>query len=233
MNAAINKIYSRRLYNLKIMAKALQLAPFIRCIILNGSMAEGKIKKSSDIDLLIIAKRGRIFTCRAAVLFWAHISGLKRSTDNTRSHVGRFCFNYFLTDNFLMIPHNREEKMNKYCAENYSKSRLIWGDNNIFSNYMNINAKWMKKHLPSLHHPALDAGSTNRLRSISRFPIKSGMTAFAVFFEKILSGRFGNWVERVLKNIQVKKINRDPRTKKYPELIVTNNKELRFHPPKN
>ena len=50
--------------------------------------------------------------------------------------------------------------------------------------------------------------------------------------EVFLSGRFGDWLERKLKSIQIKKIESDPRTKKYPLLIVYNDRELRFHPPK-
>ena len=226
MNKSIAKIYNHRLRNLKIMAKLLQLVPFIRCIILNGSMAESKIKKSSDIDLLIIAKRGRIFTCRAAVLFWAYISGLKRSSDRNKNHAGQFCLNYFLTDNFLTIPHNRGEKMDRYCAENYSKSKLIWGDEKIFNKYMSVNAEWMNKYLGKITNHKSQITNKYQISNIKLF------IWIARAKEYILSKRFGNWVERVLKNIQVKKINQDPRVKKYPQLIVINDKELRFHPPK-
>lgn len=246
MKNELQKLYLHRLNNLRIMVCLLNFAPFIRCIILNGSVASGRIKTSSDIDLLIIAKSRRIFTCRAAVLFWAYISGLKRSSVRKKGHVGRFCFNYFLTDNFLTIPHDRGEKVDKYCAENYSKSILVWGDRKLFNKYMRINLVWMKKFLSSFRHPVLacpergrrDTGSpptgeagTNSSGSISRFPTKSGMTASASIIEKILSGRFGDWVERVVKNIQVRKINKDPKVKNYPQLIVVNDRELRFHPP--
>ena len=223
MNKSIAKIYNHRLNNLKIMAKLLQLVPFIRCVVLNGSMTENKIKRSSDIDLLIIAKRRRIFTCRAHVLFWAYISGLKRSTNEIRGHAGRFCFNYFLTDNFLTIPSGRGEKMDKYCAENYSKSKLIWGDEEIFTKYMTTNLVWMKKFLPQISsHKAVSLYAEN----IKLFIWK------AKILEYILRSSFGDWIERILKNIQVKKIEQDPRAKKYPQLIAISDKELRFHPPK-
>jgi predicted nucleotidyltransferase len=205
------------------MAKLLQLVPFIRCVILNGSMAEDKIKRSSDIDLLIITKRRRIFTCRTAVLFWAYVSGLKRSADEKESHAGRFCFNYFLTDNFLTIPHNRGEKMDHYCAENYSKSKLIWGNEEIFTKYMTTNLVWMKKYLPQV---SLHGADPLYVGNIKLFIWK------AKILEYILRSSFGDWIERILKNIQVKKIERDPRAKKYPQLIVFSDKELRFHPPK-
>lgn len=221
------KTYNHRLHNLKIMAKLFQLVPFVRCVILNGSMAEGIINKSSDIDILVIAKRGRIFSCRAAVLFWAYLSGLKRSADQTKNHAGRFCFNHFLTDNFLLIPCGRGEKMDRYCAEDCSKSRLVWGDEKIFDKYMNVNMKWMKKYLRENSKSKYQNPTKYQTSNIKLFIWK------AKILEYVLKGKFGNWVEKVLKNIQIKKINKDPRVKRYPQLIVFNDRELRFHPPKN
>lgn len=239
MNNNLHKLYFHRLKNLQMMVKLLRLAPYVRCVILNGSMAEGKIKPSSDIDILIIAKSGRIYTCRAAVLCWAVLTGLKRSNNKNKNHAGRFCFNYFLTDKFLIIPHNRGYKIDKYCAENYSKSILLSGDQKLFDKYMRTNWKWMKKFLPSLRHPALDAGSTNSAGSISRFPIESGMTdrekrsIIQKLIEKFLSAKFGERVEYTLKNIQIRRIKKDPAVKKYPDYIVFSDRELRFHLPQN
>lgn len=249
MKTDIIKLYSHRLRNLRVMVKLLRLAPYVRCVILNGSMATGNIKESSDIDILIISQSGRIYTCRAAILFWATLTGLKRSSNEKKSYAGKFCFNYFLTDNFLTIPHNRGEKVDKYCAENYSKSILLWGDNQFFERFMNINLTWMKRYLPSVRHPALpsgprlcpaetgDAGSTNSSGSISEFPIESGMTnreksIIQKFIDRLLSDKFGNRLEHTLKKIQIARIKKDPAVKKYPKFIVFNDKELRFHYPK-
>jgi hypothetical protein len=66
---------------------------------------------------------------------------------------------------------------------------------------------------------------------------ESGVDGFKVAFvariwETILRGRFGDLVESKLKSMQVRRIESSPMTKKYPELIVYNDKEMRFHPPK-
>lgn len=230
MSVFLQKLYNHRLRNLKTMARILQAVPFLRCIILTGSMAEGKITPTSDIDILIVAKSGRIFTCRAMVLFWAYISGLKRSSNESKNHAGKFCFNYFLTGRFLIIPHNRSEEINRYCAENYSKSILVWGDRRLFEKYIRINLKWMKKYLTNnsklktKNHNSLSFQPTN-VSTIKLFVWKAGI------LEYILGGKFGDRIEKILKKIQVRKIKSDPKLTKQKNLVVFDDKELRFHPP--
>jgi predicted nucleotidyltransferase len=226
MKIDITKLYSRRLRNMRVTVKLLRFVPFCRCVILNGSMAEGKIELTSDIDLLIIAKSGRIYTCRAAVLFWAKLSGLKRSSNEKKSHTGRFCFNYFLTDNFLTIPHNRGGKVDKYCAENYSKSILLLGDQKVFDRFMKTNLIWMKKYIGEIPKSKLQI--TNKFQN----PNYQISNQIQKIIEKLLSSGFGRRVEYTLKNIQIKRIKKDPAVKKYPDYIVFNDKELRFHLPK-
>jgi len=240
------KLYRLRLVNTKILSFFLVRMAFVRCVILNGSMASGQVKAPSDIDLLIIAKSGRIFTARFLSLFITYLTGLKRGKDDKR-HGGKFCLNYFLTEDFLTIPHNRSETMNKYCAENYSRSILMAGDEKLFNKFMQGNFNWMKRYLKSQKSKVKIAIQKSKLsvchsefisesqRSRNKFlraessPLDGvGMTAM----ERLLSGKVGDRLEKILKNIQIAKINRDPRTKKYPDLIVVSDNELRFHPPK-
>ena len=279
----IDKIYSHRLRNLRIIVRLLRFAPYVRCVILNGSMAEDfplchpdppaggegsqgfsseilrrtapqndrkrwKMKLSSDIDLLIIAKSGRIYTCRAAVLFWTALTGLKRSNNENKSHAGKFCFNYFLTEGFLTIPHDRGKEVDKYCAENYSKSILLWGDEKLFDKYMKINWKWMKHYLPQISNLKSQnyISKTEKLRDChceesatrqskfvySRDSYIHSRSAMQYAIEKLLSGNCGNRIENLFKTIQIARINKDPAVKKYPEYIVYTDRELRFHLPK-
>lgn len=223
MTPELKKLYKRRLREAKIIATLLAKLPFVRCVILNGSLAQSKIKSKSDIDLLIIAKSGRIFMARSLCLFVVWLSGKKRSSNEQKSHAGRFCLNYFLTSDFLIIPHNREKKINKYCAENYSQSVLLAGDEELFNKFMQKNWSWMKKYLGI---QKLEFKSQNYNVKVKNNDKKRA------FSEKMLGGKFGDNLEQWLKKIQLKRINCDPRTAKYPDLIMANDQEMRFHPPK-
>ncbi len=244
MNADLKKIYISRLRRAKFISTLLIRLPFCRAVILNGSMASGKIKHTSDIDLLIIAKSGHIFTCRFFCTALLFILGQKRSPDENKPHRGKICTNYYLTTQFLIIPHNRSEEINRYCAENYSRSILLCGDKKLFDKFIKMNEMWMKKYNVNTSTDFVHRYSqikvkkkTKNISNMLRSPegatqSRQGYSLKPKFIEKILNGRFGNRVEQRLKKIQINMINRDPRVKIYPDFIVANDRELRFHPPK-
>lgn len=203
----------------------------MRCVILNGSTACGKIKGSSDIDLLIIAEKRRVFTARAFCVFLVYLSGRKRSSDDHKSHRGRLCLNYFLTSGYLMVPHNRSYEMNKYCAENYSGSVLLAGNRELFEKFMKVNESWMSKY-PGKNSKFLISNVKSNPKSQKTMEQWDSGTIQKVT-EYVLVGNLGNRLEAWLKKVQLSRINHDPRTSKYPDLIVANDREMRFHPPKN
>lgn len=212
----------KRIRVAKIISTLIFWVPFVRCVILNGSLAQGRSKKTSDIDLLIICKSGRIFTARflSTILVW--LTGLKRSSNESKYHGGRICLNYFLTDEFLIIPHNRGEEMDRYCAKNYSQSLLMAGDQIVFEKYIETNHGWMQKYVTA----------QNIRPQTQKMMVSSNQPKAKLVFERLLSGIFGQRIEMWLKGLQINRINNDPRIKKYPHLIVVNDNEMRFHPPK-
>lgn len=221
----MEELRKKRIRLIKNISPLIYLMPFVRCVILNGSMAQGKITRNSDIDLLIIVKNGHIFTARffSVVTIW--MIGLKRSSNEKKPHEGKFCLNYFLNDSYLMIPNNRGEKINKYCAENYSQSILVIGDEIVFNKFIEINMRWMKKYLKA-----------RKSIENKKYPVNKSLIRILRFVkvtvEVILEGKIGAGLEKALKHFQIKKIMRDKRISMYPDLIVVNDREMRFHPPK-
>lgn len=224
MKARDKKVIDGYLKKTKWLGILLQWVPHLRCIILNGSLASGTAKKSSDIDILVVAKYGRIYTVRFFINSFATLLGIKRSYDDNKSHAGKFCFNYYLSTNFLIIPINRGRKIDQYCADNYSKSVLVWGKQSLYNRFMEENEELFRK-----------AGSKEQgARNSLRFPTNIFYPIFTIgrILEFLLNGWWGNRLENMLKNYQIRKIEKDERTKKYPDYIVYNDRELRFHPPK-
>ncbi|MFA4995804.1 MAG: nucleotidyltransferase domain-containing protein [Patescibacteria group bacterium] len=226
------ELLNKRLSQAKIIGRTIARLPFVRCVILNGSLAQGKSKKSSDIDILIIAKDGRIFTARFFINIFALLFGIKRSKDESKGHAGKFCFNYFLTESYLKIPTGRGEKIDKYCAENYSASKFIAGDGGLFEEFLRANEELFEKYnckqkLSSRHFASPPARWVKQSERSYRKQNRRFLTLFEM--TSIISNR----LEKLLKSYQIKKIESDPRTKKYPDLIVYNDRELRFHPPKS
>lgn len=212
-------LVQKRFSKTKKIGRVIARLPFVRSVILNGSLASGGHKKSSDIDILIIAEDGRIFTARFFVNVLAIILGIKRSSNRNKPHAGKFCFNYFLTKSFLRIPTKRGEKIDRYCADNYSKSRYIAGDIELFKKFMLCNDGLFQKY--GFKYKKFNIKNKNYRLKVKNIPSK-----------RIPVLLFGDWFEGVVKKYQIKRIESDSRTKKYPDLIVYNDKELRFHPPR-
>jgi hypothetical protein len=217
MEAWLEKRYKRCAHWSRIIISL----PFTRAIILNGSLATGTSKRTSDIDLLIIAKTGRIFTARFFVNVLGTLTFIKRTSSESSSHANLFCFNYFMTENYLKIPVGRGKKVDDYCAENYSKSVLVAGDCDLFDRFMRENSALFGKR-----------ALTNPKKFDIYFNDKNSVNQIKRFAEFVFNGKLGDVLERALKTFQKRLIELDERTKKYPEFIVYNDDELRFHPPK-
>lgn len=205
-------------------AYILQTIPFVEAVVLNGSLAQKKAKVSSDIDILIIAQDKRIWLTRFFVNAIFALVGQKRAKNESKNHTRKFCFNYFLTTNFLKIPTGREDKVDLYCADNYSQSVLLWGDEMLFQRFLDENRILFQKAKKS--YPNRQFEDTFPINTIKLFGFTKRLK------EKFLSNKIGDYLELRTKIYQLKKINLDLRTKDYPTFIVCNDRELRFHPPK-
>jgi hypothetical protein len=226
-NQAMSLYFRQNLRKTARYAKLFQAVPFVESLLLNGSTAQGLSRWNSDIDLLTVVKPRRLYTARFLLLILGFATFQKRSKEENKNHSGKFCFNYFSTSDYLKIPTGRGRVMDRYCAENYASSVLISGREEIFSRFFRMNEKLFKKSSFVLK-------DTVRQELDYYFPIEVSHSAKKIkkIVEKCLSGNFGDWLEIKLKKMQVGLIQKDERTKKYPELIVYKDREARFHPPK-
>lgn len=200
--------------------------PFLRGIVLNGSVAEGRASRKSDIDLLIITRQGRIFTVRLLVLVLACLCGSKRSKDENKPHPGKFCLNQFTTDQYLKSAADAQKPNVAFFSPSGTAAILMLGDSRLFSELKAARAGWEREREINFDQyfksPVEDLFPTRRT-----VPGWAGQS-LEWFFGRSL----GDWVERRARSLQVARINKDERTAKYRDSIVFNDQEMRFHPPK-
>ncbi len=213
-NEDVQKQYYHRA---RIAGYLLQLAPFIRMIGLNGSLARAQAKIYSDIDFIIIAKPGRIWTCRIFCLILMMVSGMKRYPNKI---AGRVCLNLYQTEDKLELT-----TKNSYLAKSHSFTQLFWQEKNQFENFVITNS-WIEKFGFSFrkNRPKNDL-LTKTIFIFTLLMRRAGEFLFDLFFNE--SGEY------FLKNLQTKRILSDLRTKlsKNGEIFISDH-ELRFHPKK-
>lgn len=167
----------------------LRFLPFVRGVGLAGSQSLGLEQKTSDIDLFIIAKKGKIWQVRTLVTAYFQILGVRRYGNKIAN---RFCLNHYITEGKVI-----QQGRNWYSAMEYGKLRALVFGSGIVS-YKRDNSKWLKIFFPQLY--------------VKKVQIER-QTFLQQFLEKLLDNAIGEKIEVWLKDWQIKKIRlTDPHT---------------------
>jgi predicted nucleotidyltransferase len=121
-------------------ATYLRWCPFLRLAGLNGSIVRGEQSQKSDIDFLIIAKAGRLYTARFFATFLVALTGYRR---HGKKIAGRICLNCYLNDkNPDISPKNPSS--NEKVASAYKYLIPLTDENVAAERFFQINT-WMNK----------------------------------------------------------------------------------------
>ncbi len=193
-----------------------QIIPFMKMVLVSGSLAFGNSKNESDIDVIITAKKGRIWIVRTLATLLTSILGVRRRGKITKNKI---CLNHYITDQSLKIPFE-----SLYNAQSYIHLINVYhseSDRKLFSKFQEEN-KWIKKYVENYEVSELE-----NFRGIKRNKI---LGFISKMFEIVLSGKFGNYLEKKLSEVQSGKIKNSPLYKKAGGRITVNNNQLEFHP---
>ncbi len=196
--------------------------PFIRMITISGSLALGNTCRESDLDLLIVTKTGRIWTCRTLVTFLTILLGVRRHGNVTRDKI---CLNHYIVDKSLEIPFK-----SLYNAQSYARLVPIIDKNGfIFKQFQKANS-WIGEYLlfwpeASRRYPGMSP--TKNLRAIKSNKV---LISLAKFLEIVLNDKIGNFFEKKLAKYERARIEKDPLKEKPGGRIVANDTQLEFHP---
>lgn len=97
MSEEIAEAYWRRVNRY---LKLLQIVPNLRMLAVCNNLAFGDVDKGSDIDIFIVARRGRLFIVRFFCTLLIHLMGVRRYGNKVS---GRFCLSFFVDDSHLNL----------------------------------------------------------------------------------------------------------------------------------
>ena len=177
----------------------LKYLPFVRAAALAGSQAMGQEKETSDIDLLIITAPGFLWLARTLVTAYLQILGKRR---HGQKIANRFCLNHYLAGAKIL-----DNDRNLYTACEYLKLRPLVFSHAIWQ-FQKNNLNWIKFCFPNADFLEPEQDKPPQMQ---------------IFLEKLFNGKFGLWLERLLKNWQMARIRRQ-------KFIVVEEDELSFHP---
>lgn len=189
------KISAQKWKKLNKILNFLRYVPFIRGIGITGSLTLNNAKSQSDLDLLIIAQEGRIWTVRALVSILLAIFGLKRQNQKTQDKI---CLNCFLTENSLNLK-PEVKPQNIYSAQEYARLKpWLEEKKGLWQEFQKKN-NWIRDYILNYPWPQnfVSQSSASFFVSISRLS--------KIFTETILN-IFS--LEEILKQRQIKRIKK-------------------------
>ena len=201
-----------------------QHAPFIEAAFVGGSLALGNVTPTSDFDLLLVVRPGRMFMSRYAILALAFLRGVRRRADDPAAEANKLCLNHFVTrETWSKPPHNL------YRRELYRNLVPVWGEPSTIRAFIEAN-RWCGRVLPSSRHSGTTDGRGKWSPDDFRWQ-RSARSIFRRFLEALLEGAFGNFMEqRIARPIALRRLARylDHQPKDASRVVVTDT-ELEFH----
>lgn len=191
----------------------LKFVPFLRMVAVCNNLSFGMVNEKSDIDLFLVAKKGRLFLVRAFVTFILSILGVRRHGNKI---AGRFCLSFFVDDEFLDLSGIALE--NDIYLAYWIRSLVPVLDDGVSKEFFSKN-KWIGIYFENDSFSG-DFGTQVILRP-------GGVSAR--FLKWIFGGNFGDFIERKLKSWQLHRA--DKKAAKIPDCsgLIMNDHILKFH----
>ena len=204
---------------LKKWGKRFRLVPFLRLFSACNFLAIDKVHAESDIDLYLVAEKGRLWFVRFVMNILALLRG-DRITDDHRAEKLCLSFNATVGEAQHMLPLTLAPRDPYFTLwTNFVRPVL---DRGSFSEFRFVNQHWVSPSLP--HTAMIDSvpGMWGAPASAWRERVRLGL-------ERVLSGRLGDWAERSAKATQLRHLRAQGRDKNNGTNVVITDDLLKFH----
>lgn len=179
-------------------ARALQLIPFIRLVAVTNSLALDNSNKNSDIDLFIVTDKGRLWTTRALVVALMDLLGLNKNRHRVSNQI---CLGFFTDTTHMDLSPMKKTTDDIYYTYRVAHINPIY-DKGTYLKFMQKN-EWLFHELPNF-----DLETSRTILRNNEIKTNKMLQNISKFFEYILGGKFGTWLEHKLSLAQIKRIRR-------------------------
>ena len=236
------KISQEKIQRAKEILGILKVVPFIKMAAVTGAAAAGNADEKSDIDVLIVTQKKRMWLARMLAILVLEIKRVRRRPDppSSRRTAGlqkvykdKICLNMFVSEENLELPHK-----DLFTANEFVRMKVIWEKENTYKKFVKANG-WVRKYLPNwkpeLKITKHQAPNSKHIQS-TKFQISTKFKAPSSKFFDILGLRFVIYllfgilnlvldcVEKCVRIVQLKYMER----RKTTELVTDT--LLMFHP---
>lgn len=195
----------------------LQMVPFLKMLSVCNNLAFSTVNEKSDIDVFIVAKRGRLFVVRSIVTFLLHVLGVRRHDDKV---AGRFCLSFFVDEEAMDLSSIALED-DVYLAYWLRSMLPIIENERVFADRFLSANLWARNYFEESEKFALRRDKISRRNFVYSFLRRLS--------EFLLSGRFGNFIERKLEKWQLKRAREKAANASSEASLIMSEHILKFH----
>lgn len=208
----------KKLIIAKSAARLLASLPFIKLVAICNSLGFGTAEEKSDIDFFIIARQGRIwlarFLCNLILrLFNLRTYGIKMTN--------KICLSFFINDSNLNLEPMSLTGEDPYLVYWITQLTPLINREGSLEKFWQANS-WIKKYIADFQENGL-ALNKNMMQfdKIASFKY--------LFWEKVLAGRIGDYLEKFLGRWQIKKISQRVKTRNLSPAVIINDQMIKLH----
>ncbi len=199
--------------------RVLSYVPFVRAVFVCNTLAFSVADRTSDIDVLIIVKGGRMWTARLMTTILMSVCGLRRTKKRIQD---RICLSFYLADRALNIMKFRIPD-DIYMSFWLRTLIPVYDPDHLRDSILRANQELLEPFLPHARytHPMLRLDRSHEL----------GKRTSVRIVEWVLQSRVGDRGESFVRAIQRKKIfrNRHSLVHAKDTRVVVNDSVLKFH----
>lgn len=197
--------------------KIFKFTPFTEVVLAAGSLATGNLRENSDFDVIVAVREGRVFTARFfSILIFGALGWRRKKITRGKEASDKICLSHFVTNkSYCLRP-----PYNEYWQNLYQNLVPVLGGREKIDEFFKAN-DWL---VPPREY-GLRKFKSNPFHIVSEgFWLKKAA-------EVLGTGKFGDWLERILKRLQIKRIEKNLKTNLgYKPRVIYNDDELEFHP---
>ncbi|MBU0667920.1 hypothetical protein KJ951_00890 [Patescibacteria group bacterium] len=188
----------------------LQMVPFIKAVAVCNTLSFNNCSESSDIDIFIIVKDGRIFTARVLSVLLSYILGVRRYGDKI---AGRFCLSFYVSENGMNLE-KMLQKDDVYLYYWMKALRFLYCRKGFDKRVFYENNTWFEDCPAQKNEFVRGDGLLSLIRVLPEF---------------ILGGFLGNILENRLEKMHLLRFERNRRNLGPESDVVVNGSMLKFH----
>lgn len=197
-------------------ARLLANVPFVKAMYACNTVAAGWPTEKSDIDVFIVVKFGRLWLTRILVTGLIAVANLRRGKQRITDLI---CLSFYGTDKHLNVSSVAIAAPDIYLIYWLQQLVPVYDDGLITQRLYQENS-WAQVYLPN--------GFLNKEMLLGSLPSVSLIArSIRHFFEWLLKGTIGDWIERLARSRQIKRIERQPHAA--PPAVVISDTMLKFH----